>query len=132
MDDIIAWKYQMLQSKLNERQRRHWAGAEALALGYGGITKVANATGLSRTTITKGIKEIESNEHLADGRVRQPGGGRKKSSFKQSKLLSVADAKTAISVEGRMRRHWIIAGCWLVSSLIAFRTSAGRGKKTIA
>ena len=100
MDDIIAWKYQMLQSELNERQRRHWAGAEALALGYGGITKVANATGLSRTTITKGIKEIESNEHLADGRVRQPGGGRKKSSIKQSKLLSALDALVEPTAKG--------------------------------
>ena len=80
MEEIIAWKYQTLGPELNERQCRLWAASEARCLGYGGISIVARATGLSRPTITSGIKELENPERLADGRVRRKGGGRKKGS----------------------------------------------------
>jgi hypothetical protein len=56
MEDVIARKYQMLKSGLNERQRRHWAASEALSLGYGGISAVSRASGLSHPTIRKGIQ----------------------------------------------------------------------------
>jgi hypothetical protein len=54
------------------------AANEARAWGRGGISEVSRACGLSRKAIAKGIREIESGAALSQGRVRQPGGGRKK------------------------------------------------------
>jgi Rhodopirellula transposase DDE domain len=74
-------KYQRLQPVLNERQRRLWASTEALALGRGGITWVAEATGLTRMTVRAGVRELRQQEDspqqtLGPERVRRPGGGR--------------------------------------------------------
>jgi hypothetical protein len=63
---------------LDERTRRLMAANEARAWGRGGISEVSRACGLSRKAIAKGIKEIESGTALSQGRVRQPGAGRKK------------------------------------------------------
>lgn len=64
---------------LNERSRRLWAAAEAAELGHGGIAAVMDATGLSRATVSRGLREIEAGDHeaLAADRMRRPGGGRK-------------------------------------------------------
>lgn len=74
-------KYMTLRGVLNEKARRQWAATEARELGYGGISLVARATGLSRVTITHGLKELDTAEdELSDQsspRVRRPGGGRK-------------------------------------------------------
>jgi hypothetical protein len=73
-------KFAVLEAVLDERSRRLWAVTEAKALGHGGQTLVAKATGLSRRTIYQGLRELE---HLAGGRcaapqrVRTSGGGRK-------------------------------------------------------
>ncbi len=66
-----------MAAELNERQRRLWAASEARAAGRGGISATARATGISVPTIRKGIVEIERGEHLAPGRIRRAGGGRK-------------------------------------------------------
>jgi len=61
--------------------RRQWAAAEARELGWGGVTAVARATGLSRVTITAGLRELDqpARERAAEAaRVRRPGGGRKR------------------------------------------------------
>ena len=80
MVSVVKMKFDNLNSMMNERLTRHWAACEALALGYGGISEVARATGLSRRTIGKGIAEIQGTMPvLADelvGRVRRPGAGR--------------------------------------------------------
>ena len=67
------------QSGLNERTRRRWAAVEARALGRGGIARVAEATGLSRTTIGAGLRELAEGreDEDASGRLRNPGAGRK-------------------------------------------------------
>src|SRR5512135_2119881 len=65
---------------MDERRRRQWAAAEARELGWGGISLVARATGLSRPTITAGLRELEQpapQRAAAATRVRRPGGGRK-------------------------------------------------------
>jgi hypothetical protein len=65
---------------MDERMRRQWAATEAMALGWGGISHVANATGISRTTILAGVRESkaqEARETLPNHRIRRPGGGRK-------------------------------------------------------
>ena len=66
---------------LNEFQARLFAADKALDLGRGGISRLARLTGLSRTTITKGVGELQAGRKLASpgqGRVREVGGGRKK------------------------------------------------------
>jgi transposase len=77
----VREKYRTLSSVLDERARRYWAATEAVAIGRGGVSAVAQATGLHRNTIATGIKDIQ-HPQLFDSsgeshRVRQPGGGRK-------------------------------------------------------
>jgi hypothetical protein len=62
---------------LDERQRRLFAGLLALRQGHGGIIAVAQITGLSRTTIRRGIQELQAGLGDADDRIRRPGGGRR-------------------------------------------------------
>jgi len=74
-------KFDSLAPMMNERLRRRWAACEALALGRGGVSAVAKATGISRTTIHKAIHEVQRDlpefaVELPAGRVRRPGGGR--------------------------------------------------------
>jgi len=61
---------------LNERSRRMLAGAEALEIGYGGVSLVSRACGLSRVTVTKAIRELQ-DAPIAEGRIRRSGGGRR-------------------------------------------------------
>jgi hypothetical protein len=74
-------KFQLLSPTMTERMRRHWAACEALVLPRGAITLVAQATGLSRTTITAGIRELRQptpSHQLPDPqRCRRSGGGRR-------------------------------------------------------
>src|SRR5512147_547313 len=75
----IQRKYQVLVPEMDERRRRQWAAAEARELGRGGISLVARAAGLSRPTITAGLRELEQpapQRAAAATRVRRPGGGR--------------------------------------------------------
>ena len=85
-------KYEALAPMLNERTRRLWAAAEAEAIGHGGITRVARATGMSRSRIARGIHELKSNDSLDPGRIRRPGGGRKRLVDTDETLLSDLNA----------------------------------------
>jgi hypothetical protein len=74
---IIRTKFQSLQPVMDERLTRLWAGAEADALGEGGIAIVEEATGMSRTTIRAGRDELRAGVHPSDVvSVRRRGGGR--------------------------------------------------------
>jgi hypothetical protein len=77
----IRAKYIALSPVMDERVRRHWAAAEAMALGWGGITIAALATGLARNTIATGVRELmprgAQSDVSIDVRLRRPGGGRK-------------------------------------------------------
>lgn len=76
-DTLLTQKLAAILPHLNEKQRRLLLAAEARALGHGGISHVARASGVSRATIHAALHEQEqSGSPLA--RVRQPGGGRKK------------------------------------------------------
>jgi hypothetical protein len=76
---IVEQKYQAIKPYLNERSRRIWAATEARTLGYGGQKIVHEATGLSGTTISRGLAELDSEEgeRVVFGRIRKAGGGRK-------------------------------------------------------
>jgi hypothetical protein len=66
---------------LNEYQARLFVADRAIELGRGGVSRLARLTGMSRMTITKGVRELRASKRLKTpeaGRVRQPGGGRKK------------------------------------------------------
>src|SRR4051794_32014204 len=79
MHEAISARYTRLAATLDERSRRAVAASEALALGRGGIAAVSRATGLSRKAIRLGIAELRGEVPAAGpGRVRRPGGGRKK------------------------------------------------------
>jgi hypothetical protein len=83
----VREKYKKLLPVMTERSRRLWAATEAQALGRGGISAVARATGIDRNTIAKGLKELESPETLAPERVRRAGGGRKRTSVVDPTLM---------------------------------------------
>ena len=73
----MAEKYESIAPLLDERQRRRWLGVEARALGRGGVSAVARATGASRTTITAAVAELAGGgDDSALGRVRRAGAGR--------------------------------------------------------
>jgi hypothetical protein len=72
----IRTKFAALAAVMDERVRRLWAATEALALGYGGVTTVAEATGLARNTIAAGIAQLRAPDQPDDGRIRRPGAGR--------------------------------------------------------
>ena len=78
IDEVaVRKKYHSLRGVLHERARRLWAAAEAKSLGRGGVKAVLRATGLSPTTLNRGLRDLASGESLDDGRIRRPGAGRK-------------------------------------------------------
>jgi Rhodopirellula transposase DDE domain len=87
----LAAKFEALRPVLNELARRRWAATEALAFGRGGISAVARATGLSRTTIRTGMHEIRHGARDAVipemTRMRRPGAGRKRRAAQDPTLL---------------------------------------------
>ena len=85
--ETLQSKFESLAPALTERSRRLWAATEAVALGHGGIALVARATGIARSTISRGIQELKSGESLNPDRARRPGGGRKRTIEKDIALL---------------------------------------------
>lgn len=86
----ISKRFEILKPLLNERLRRQFAAAEAMAIGHGGITFVAEAIGVSRRAITAGYKEIKSlgKEDISKQGIRKKGAGRKKAIDSQPQLMS--------------------------------------------
>lgn len=74
----IKLRFDAISPFLDEKQRRLFAAAEALSYGEGGITNVAQILGMSRSTVSKGIKELQGSDAIDTGRIRSPGGGRKR------------------------------------------------------
>ncbi len=86
VQQALAGKFEALFPHLDERQRRLLAGAEARALGHGGIRVVAQAAGMREGTVSRGVAELESGEDPL-GRARRPGGGRKRAADLDRGLL---------------------------------------------
>src|SRR5215469_14709362 len=74
---MLTAKFGSILPHLDERQRRLLLGAEARALGHGGIRLVARAAGVREATVSLGVAELDSGTEPL-GRVRRPGGGRKR------------------------------------------------------
>ena len=75
--EMLAAKFGVVLPHLDERQRRLLMGAEARVLGHGGIRLVAQAAGVREATVSRGVDELEAGTEPL-GRVRRPGGGRKR------------------------------------------------------
>jgi len=76
----IRKKYIRIASHLDEKSKRLWCANEAVNLGWGGVTIVSKAAGISRTTITAGIRELTGRKDVPAVGIRRKGGGRKKNS----------------------------------------------------
>jgi hypothetical protein len=99
IEDIWC-RYQRAEAFLDERGRRLFAANEALAHGYGGITAVAAATGLARSTINRGIHELQSGQNPIGNRVRRAGGGRKSAVTHQPDLPAALEALIEDAIRG--------------------------------
>src|SRR5437868_14139983 len=90
----IRRKFQALAPVMDERMRRQWAASEARELSWGGVTWVAKATGLSRTTIAAGMEELKilTDESTPSSRTRRPGAGRKSLDYHDPDLWAALDA----------------------------------------
>ena len=88
---VLAAKFETILPHLDERQRRLLMAAEARSLGYGGISLVARAAGVSRVTVTAGVDELDGGA-APGGRARRPGGGRKPLTDLDAGLLDDLDA----------------------------------------
>jgi hypothetical protein len=88
---LVTKRFDHLSPHLDERMRRLWAASEAAALGFGGAVAVERCTGVSRRAIAEGCRELAGEVAGARtpgaGRIRHPGGGRKKSTEKNPHLL---------------------------------------------
>jgi hypothetical protein len=92
----IRQKFVSLDPIMDERVRRQWAASEAIALGWGGVSLTAQATGLARNTITQGVRELKERQARPETsvlmRVRRVGAGRKSITETDSNLLKALDA----------------------------------------
>ena len=86
-EEAIRKRYKALSPVLDEQGRRRFAAAEADGFGRGGVTLLARITGLARRTIYRGASDITHNYSAGTGRVRKAGGGRKKTTDKDTTLL---------------------------------------------
>jgi len=94
-------KYKGLRSVLTERSRRIWAASEAAAVGHGGIGLVEQATGISRSTISRGLRELDTaGTVLPAERTRRPGGGRKRTVDTDDRLVADLDALVEPTTSG--------------------------------
>src|SRR5215813_10132053 len=95
IESQIAQKYGALSGLMNEQLRRLWAAAEAQALGYGGVSAVSRAVGLTRPTITAGLRElgeVRAPEVAPAQRVRRAGSGRPRAAATNPHLLPALEA----------------------------------------
>ena len=88
VERTLRRKFDALLPALDERSRRLVVAAEARVLERGGVSLVARASGMSRPTIYAGLRDLESGQPLPQGRVRRPGGGRKKLVFHDQELAN--------------------------------------------
>lgn len=87
-EEAIRCRFAAVYDHLDERGRRLLAAAEARAAGHGGILAVSRATGMARSTIGRGLKELDAPVELAPGSVRRQGSGRRPLAQTSPKLLS--------------------------------------------
>jgi Rhodopirellula transposase DDE domain len=125
--DTVKQKYELLRAAMDERLNRLWAASEAITIGRGGVTLVAEATGLSRVTIRAGIRELEDLGLVPairvtprqavsrpirvrwGDRIRRPGGGAKLTEVKDPALIPTLEKLLENEVGGdpASDRKWV-------------------------
>jgi hypothetical protein len=101
LEAAVRLRFAQVAPVLDERRRRLWAAAEAKAVGYGGVSLVARATGLTRPTIHAGLKELASGiTPLPEGRVRRLGAGGRPLAHTQPDLPAALDALVEPTARG--------------------------------
>jgi transposase len=98
-ESAIRLRYEKLAPVLDERGRRRFGAAEAIAAGRGGVSAVMRATGLARSTIGRGLAELRQAGTAVSERVRRPGGGRKRLCETDTRLLD--DLRLLVEPETR-------------------------------
>ena len=121
-------KFHAVWPLLDERTRRVMAANEALSLGFGGISRVHRACGLSRKAIANGISEIQERVAPLAGRVRRAGAGRKSITVSDPRLLDVLeemiDSQTRGDPESPLR--------WICKSTRAIAAQLGKKKHPVS
>jgi len=97
---LLTLKLAALLPHLDERARRLVAAAEAMSLPHGGVTAIRRSCGLSRTTITAGMRELRAGVLLPAGRIRRAGGGRKRFEQQHPEFPHALDRLVAPSTRG--------------------------------
>jgi transposase len=87
----VRRRFSLLTPILDEKARRLVAAAECKTWGRGGVSAVSKATGVSRQVIRQGLRELEEPATRPAGRIRRPGGGRKKASQKDPALVAALE-----------------------------------------
>jgi DDE family transposase len=98
--DDIRLRWQQAETFLDERGRRLLAANEALAHGYGGVSAVSQATGVARSTINRGIRELRLGRNDIGNRVRRAGGGRKSAVSHQPDLPAALERLIEDAIRG--------------------------------
>jgi Rhodopirellula transposase DDE domain len=98
--DDIQRRWRQAAALLDERGRRLFAANEALAQRYGGVTATAKATGLARSTINRGVRDLRSVRDEIGGRVRRPGAGRRSAVAQQPGLPAALEALIEDAIRG--------------------------------
>ena len=99
--ESIQKRFEILEPFLDERLRRLVAASEARSIGYGGVSIVSRATGVSRRAITLGHKELDEGQAgVVSDRIRKPGGGRKRAKDKYPSLLDELEKLMEPTVRG--------------------------------
>ena len=121
-------KFRAIWPLLDERTRRVMAANEALSLGFGGISEVHRACGLSRRAIAQGISEIQERIAPPKGRIRRPGAGRKSITVSEPLLVQaledMIDCQTRGDPESPLR--------WICKSTRAIATQLGKQKHPVS
>ena len=121
-------KFRSVWPHLDERTRRLMAGNEAVSLGYGGVSLVRRACGLSRKAIAKGIQEIKQGSRPLAGRIRRPGAGRKSITQSDPRLVQTLEAL----IDDRTRGDPESALRWICKSTRAIARELGRQKHPVS
>jgi Rhodopirellula transposase DDE domain len=130
MDSLaeLTAKFHSVWPLLDERTRRLMAASEAKTLGYGGVSLVRRACGLSRKAISKGVRDIEEGAALVEGRIRRPGAGRKLITVSDPRLVDtleeVIDHQTRGDPESALR--------WICKSTRAIAKELDRNKHPVS
>src|ERR1700687_2922218 len=96
----VRTQFQRIEPFLDERGRRLYAANEAMALGRGGATAIAAATGIARSTINRGMGELKAARNEIGRGIRRPGAGRKREVERQPGLLAALEAVIEDAIRG--------------------------------